>query len=554
MFDGIKVQDVSVSVDGLLTNDRLTFGGLVDMQTGFVLNPIRRAQDRGLNFQLIPRKTGPGHRVEVKGSLHKFYNNGLHNADQYTAHDVLLTLDRLVTEYGFNLSESRINNIEFGVNIELPFAISQVFANLICYKNQPFASDPYSQTPYYTCNQQRYTVKIYDKGKQKGMGCNLLRFEIRVRKMQYFTGTGIRLRTLADLLNVANYGPLGALLVNTFDAILFDDPAINQKALTPNERAFYKECRNPRYWPTPDNLTPKQAATHRQRMSRSKDRFRTLLHQHGSSWQQDVSTLIQQTWEYLTAVDNELLMQIKTHRTAWQNLTKPDTKNGVCSDETVMNEGKTCHELTGLTDSDKIPFSGNFAGKTTPEPAGLTTPVNSAIIPVDVNFDAKTCHELTDVADADLSRINPLYSRLLCDEGKLDVDTVTTDRRGESTPDQGVVVCPVTGAVINQPRPGQRFVSAAMLRTDDDLMIHLSHQHRQYAKGSKEDVYTQAAHNVRNKESNERNNLRRRIERFNQTTYGQLPLFPEFGGLQLTDVQRSVLDYWKGTSYEIFFK
>ncbi|MCX6213250.1 hypothetical protein [Spirosoma sp.] len=138
MFDGIKVQDVSVNVDALLKNDRLTFGGLVDTQTGFILSPIRRAQDQGLNFRLIPYQTGQGYRVEVKGSLHKFYNNGIHNADQYTANDLLLTLNRLVTDYGFNLSESKINNIEFGVNIELPFAISQVFANLICYKKTAF--------------------------------------------------------------------------------------------------------------------------------------------------------------------------------------------------------------------------------------------------------------------------------------------------------------------------------------------------------------------------------------------------------------------------------
>ncbi|GAB3894761.1 hypothetical protein GCM10028825_37660 [Spirosoma agri] len=82
-----------------------------------------------------------------------------------------------------------------------------------------------------------------------------------------------------------------------------------------------------------------------------------------------------------------------------------------------------------------------------------------------------------------------------------------------------------------------------MLRTNDDLLLTLERQHRQYAKGSKEDLYSRAAHNVRNKESNERNNLRRRIERFNQTKGGQLPLFPEFGIFQLTDAQRAALDY-----------
>lgn len=220
MFDGIKIQDVSVCVDTLLTNDRLTFGSLVDGQTGAILNPTRRAFDRGLTFRLVPRRTGQGHRVEVKGSLHKYHNNGLYNADQFTANDLLLTLDQLVRHYGFDLFGSKINNVEFGVNLELPFPVSRVLKNLICYKNQPFALDHRSDTPYYVCNLQRYAVKLYDKGKQRGLTCNLLRVEVRVKKMEYFNSTSVQHDTLADLLNVANYGPLGALLVGTFNEIL----------------------------------------------------------------------------------------------------------------------------------------------------------------------------------------------------------------------------------------------------------------------------------------------------------------------------------------------
>lgn len=495
MFDGIKVQDVSVDVDALLKNDRLTFGGLVDTQTGFILSPIRRAQDRGLNFRLVPYQTGTGYRVEVKGSLHKFCNNGIHNADQYTANDLLLTLNRLVTDYGFNLSESKINNIEFGVNIELPFAISQVFTNLICYKNQPFAFDSCSQAPYYACNRQRYTIKIYDKGKQKGLGTDLLRFEIRVRKMQYFKGTGVQIRTLADLLNIENYRPLGALLVSTFNNILFDDPTINLKTLPVKERAVYQQCRNPRHWYTPNNLIPKQAATHRQRLSRHKDRFRVLLNQYGNGWQEDVSTLIEQTWTQLTAVDDNLLTRFNDRKQVWQNSSKPDILDEVTetenSDKTVINQGETCHKLT-------------------------------------------------DLPNANMSRINPLYSEVLCDEGKPGESTL-----GEST--AGGVVCPVTGVTIDRPRPQQRFVSASMLRTQDDLLQTLERQHRQYAKGSREDPYGRAAHNVRNRESNQRNNLRRDINKI----YNTPTLFDVTNTLRLTPEQQAALDYWKGTPYEV---
>lgn len=499
MIDGIKVQDVSVEVDTLLTNDRLTFGGLVDTQTGFVLNPVRKADDRGLTFRLVPRRAGPGYRVEVKGSLHKFYNNGLHNADQYTANDLLLTHDQLVREYGFDLFDSAINNIEFGVNIELPFPVSQVLDNLIGYKNQPFRVDSQSKTPYYVCHRQRYTVKIYDKGKQKGLGCNLLRFEIRVRKMKYFDGTGVQLRTLADLLTVDNYRPLGALLVDTFNEILFDDPAINQKDLTARQQDIYQQCRNPRYWHTPDSLTPQQANTHRQQLGRNKDRFRALLNQYGSSWQGEFSALVRRTWEQLTAVDDDLLTRIDNYKTTWQNRTKFDFPNGVVggkySRETVRNRGETCHKLTDI--------------------------------------DPPNCHELTALPNADLSRINPLYSGVHYDTGKPD----QLSESGESTP--GAIVCPVTGVVIDQPQPAQRFVSATMLRTDDDLLLTLNSRFRQYAKGSKENEYSRAAHNVRNVDSNRRNNLRRSINKI----YRNPTLFDVIDTLRLTTNQRAALNH-----------
>lgn len=478
MFDGIKIQDVSVEVDALLANDRLTFGGLVDTHTGFILNPIRRAQDRGLNFQLIPRRTGMGYRVEVKGSLHKFFNNGLHNADQFTVNSLLLTLDRLATEYGFDLLNSTINNIEFGVNIELPFPVSKVLDNLICYKNQPFQSDSHSQTPYYACNRQHYTVKIYDKGKQKGMGENLLRFEIRVRKMQYFNGTGVQLGTLADLLNVSNYKPLGVLLVNAFNDILFDDPTINQKSLTAKERTLYLQCRNPRFWVSPDGLTQKQAAAHRQRISRNKGRFRALLQQHGSNWHRDVSALVRQTWERLAVVDDDLLMQIDMCKRAWESPTNFDIQT--CdSCEDVVKEG------------------------------------------------GQTCHKLTDAPDAHLSRINTLCSELLCDEGK-----------PVQPPTPETIVCPITGVAIDQPLPRQRFVSATMLRTNDDLLLTLEHRYKQYAKGSKENREKRTAHNLRNDESNPRNNLKRSINKI----YRQPLLFDVSDTLVLTDQQLDILN------------
>ncbi|WP_461129660.1 hypothetical protein [Spirosoma aerophilum] len=109
----------------------------------------------------------------------------------------------------------------------------------------------------------------------------------------------------------------------------------------------------------------------------------------------------------------------------------------------------------------------------------------------------------------------------------------------------GAVICPVTGVTIDPPQPQQRFVSAALLRKNDNLLRRL--QHRQYAKGSKDDPYGQAAHNVRHQENNQCNNLRGDINRI----YNTPTLFEVTDTLRLTDEQWASLDYGKGTPYHV---
>ena len=532
--------DVAVWVDCngvtvLLNNDHLTFGALVDTSNGFIIDPTQRAIDRGLTFRLVPRRTGEGQRVEVKGSLHKFYNRGEHNADQFTANDLLLTLDQLVTLYGVDPFNSNINTIEFGVNVELPFPVAQVLDNLICYKNKPFTRDTRSRTPYYECRFQRFTVKLYDKGKQRGLDGNLLRVEVKVSKMIYFDKTGVYLNTLADLLTVANYRPLGVLLMDTFNRILFDDPTIKPDALTAREREVYQNGCNPRFWQLPDDLTTTQANTYNQRLGRTEQRYRALLdkHRRGEDRAAQTAVLIAQTWDRLTAVSDDLLTRMDERRAAWHHLTKygvlprvnqwiklesdliePQKTDAlqtpVYCEGDMRNQPETCHELTGLVSSD----CGSLPGG--------------------------NCHELTNIETPDLSRCNPLYSGL-----QRDTENTPTDCQPNP------VLCPVTGVLIEQPQPGQRYVSATTLRNDDDLLLTLDSQHRQYAKGSKEDLYSRAAHNVRNQASNPRNNLRRQLIRYQQRRVGQCSLFPDQDRVKLTDEQRALLDYWKGTPFEL---
>ena len=45
---------------------------------------------------------------------------------------------------------------------------------------------------FYECRMSKFTIKIYDKGKQYNLPNNVLRFEIKVTAMQYLDNEGCK--------------------------------------------------------------------------------------------------------------------------------------------------------------------------------------------------------------------------------------------------------------------------------------------------------------------------------------------------------------------------
>ena len=391
MFDGIKILDLSVSADALLQHDRLLFPLPVDEQTGAVLDRPRRANDRGLTFTLTPTKAGDKLRCELQGSIHRYDRGGLHNADDFTAADLVTALDDLVTTYTINPFISRLNNIEFGVNVVLPFPVSVVLDNLISYKYRPFTKEPGDGFAYYQCYTQRYVVKLYNKGDQYDLPTNVLRVEVKVLKMAYLTRRGIRLDWLADLLNVANYGPLGTLLVETFTEILFDEPTINPAKLTDRERDVYQKGSNPRFWSIPDDLTGNEYERSRKALQRAEKAFRALIYKYrrGNDWQGLTAALIGQTWERLATVNNDLLTRINERRAAWHDSIKTGLQSTENPYRTPIDTFTKCPKLTGVIELN--------AGRET--------------VPVIV----EKCPKLTGSKKGEMSQINPLSIELIRD-------------------------------------------------------------------------------------------------------------------------------------------
>ncbi len=98
--------------------------------------------------------------------MHKYRNAGRHNYDDFTAVDVAKVVRELSERFEIDTATTLLNNVEFGVNVVLPFGVSVVLDNLIAYKGTPFLKVIDDGMSYYQSVKSHFIIKIYDKGKQ----------------------------------------------------------------------------------------------------------------------------------------------------------------------------------------------------------------------------------------------------------------------------------------------------------------------------------------------------------------------------------------------------
>ena len=162
---------------GLGIKDLLPFLAQFEEHTGVIPNDRRAYKFRDLTFIITP---GKPQRVKVKGSIHKFANQGLHNYDRFTWTRFCSTYEEL-SELIF--PRDQVNLLEFGVNLLTPFDPSIFIRNLIAYKRKRVNLTDRNGELYSEVRFSQYRLKIYHKGLQFDQG-NILRIELRFEKME----------------------------------------------------------------------------------------------------------------------------------------------------------------------------------------------------------------------------------------------------------------------------------------------------------------------------------------------------------------------------------
>jgi len=207
MFDGLTSKHI-IFLDSKKFNSKLEFLQSVNKKTGETKG-YENADYKGLHFTI----TNYG-IVKMRGSLHKFKNNGLHNRDDFTFNEVCNVVSELENVYGIDTKRTRINTIEIGLNIVTDFNPNTFLKRLLTHKNSRFNKERNRDNElFFVVKHEDYGIKIYSKGK------GILRFEIKTNRNKYFN----KIKTLIDLTKKEVWQLAFKKIIDEFDNVIYWD-------------------------------------------------------------------------------------------------------------------------------------------------------------------------------------------------------------------------------------------------------------------------------------------------------------------------------------------
>lgn len=286
MYDFIKIAVTDQKfAEGLIVNPLLDFNTLVNERTGVMKDGVQCARHKNLDFT-----TYPSGRVEIQGSLHKYWNDGLHNWNDFNLNDVKSCISDLQATFSIDPDKATVHNLEFGLNVSTAYNPDAFLTSLVTHKKEPFnkmktRGQGNGKEVYYG----QYGIKVYNKGLQYNRPDNILRFEKKVFKMECLGWGEIKLK---DLLSPAFFNHCLTELLSSYDELLITDK-VNESALSKAKLKLFHNCKNPLNW---GEMTPEQRY-------KKKAKFCQLVREHGKfKYMDNTRDLLEKKGHVLTGV------------------------------------------------------------------------------------------------------------------------------------------------------------------------------------------------------------------------------------------------------------
>ena len=182
---------------------------------------------KNIKLELFPK----GY-IEIAGSLHKYYNDGKHNYNQFGIKEAEIALKQLIEVTRLQLPCYKVRSVEVGVNLTPPIPSDDIINNALMYKRKPFeAKHRNDEGNYNQVKLYEYLVKLYNKRlhyeiQGYDIGHEILRFELKINKMRVLAK--YKVFTLEDLMN--NIEDIAKdLLPKAWEEVILYDPTMNKQ-------------------------------------------------------------------------------------------------------------------------------------------------------------------------------------------------------------------------------------------------------------------------------------------------------------------------------------
>jgi hypothetical protein len=255
LIDFIKIIVRNINPSILEANPLLEFYDNVNLSTGQLkttnrngnkVTPSKNGSFNGLEFKIFDTGT-----ITLSGSLHKYWNNGAHNYNDFNIQAVKWVLNDLKEKFDIEPENCILKCLEIGINVIPPIPTNEILDYSLLHKTLPFEYQKNSdEGKYKQAQHSQYIVKLYNKALHylsKGFKISdeIMRFEIKYTKMQKLNEKGIF--NLNDLLKHGLHNFKSELL-KEWQNVLFFDNTIQIDTLSAKTKTALLEYSNLTYW------------------------------------------------------------------------------------------------------------------------------------------------------------------------------------------------------------------------------------------------------------------------------------------------------------------
>jgi hypothetical protein len=265
-LDYVKFQLINYSND-LMNNEYLKF---MPVYKNTIINHYFAEYDNMI-FKIYNSGS-----IYISGSLHKLYNRGKHNSNDFDLNAFKDVLKDFNDKFDILPKNLRILGLEFGVNIEPIINTDTILNNILQHKRIDFENNIKSRYGnYLQAKHSNFILKIYNKAKQYKLDKQLLRIEVKQCNWSEYRKRG--LNTFQDFIG--------------FDKKLFIETLINKW----NEVIFYNPLnKSNNKWNKYSNVNFWRELKEKSNTTYSKhvNRLRVINNQCEINIQENISTMI----------------------------------------------------------------------------------------------------------------------------------------------------------------------------------------------------------------------------------------------------------------------